>query len=80
MEGLTVFTVVYPTGRRRLRLELVDMNPTQQERRALSREQAVGRRLSRPDGLDERTRSYLEVVASAAGTGCARALGAVRRE
>ena len=45
------------------------MNPTQQERTGLAREEAVGRRLSRSDGLDERTRSYLEVVASAAGTG-----------
>ena len=45
------------------------MNPTQRKRTGLTREEAVGRRLSRPDGLDERTRSYLEVVASAAGTG-----------
>ena len=69
VEGLTVFTVVRDRDGAVTDLELVDMNPTQQERTGLTREEAVGRRLSRPDGLDERTRSYLEVVASAAGTG-----------
>ena len=69
VEGLTVFTVVRDRDGAVTDLELADMNPTQQERAGLTREEAVGRRLSRPDGLDERTRSYLEVVASAAGTG-----------
>ena len=69
VEGLTVFAVVRDDDGTLTDLALVDMNPTQLERTGLRREEAVGRRLSRPDGLDERTRSYLEVVASAAGTG-----------
>ena len=69
VEGLTVFTVVRDREGALTDVELVDMNPTQLERTGLTREEAVGRRLSRPDGLDERTRSYLEVVASAAGSG-----------
>ena len=69
VEGLMVFTVVRDHKGELVDLKLVDMNPTQQERTGLTREQAVGRRLSRLDGLDERTHSYLEVVASAARTG-----------
>ena len=69
VEGLTVFKVVRDRDDKVVDLELVDMNPTQRTRTGLTRQQAIGRRLSRPDGLDERTRSYLEVVASAAGTG-----------
>jgi anti-sigma regulatory factor (Ser/Thr protein kinase) len=69
VEGLTLFKVVRDQDGVLADLELVDMNPTQQERTGLTREEIIGRRLSRPDGLDERTRSYLEVVASAAGTG-----------
>ena len=69
VEGLTVFTVVRDADGAITDLELVDINPTQQERTGLSREEAVGKRLSRPDGLDERTRSYLDVVASAADGG-----------
>jgi anti-sigma regulatory factor (Ser/Thr protein kinase) len=69
VEGLTVFQVVRDREGELADLELVDVNPTQLERTGLSRDEAVGRRLSRPGGLDERTRSYLEVVASAAGTG-----------
>jgi anti-sigma regulatory factor (Ser/Thr protein kinase) len=69
VEGLTLFKVVRDREGELVDLELVDMNPTQQERAGLTREVAVGRRLSRSDGLDERTRSYLEVVASAAGSG-----------
>jgi anti-sigma regulatory factor (Ser/Thr protein kinase)/PAS domain-containing protein len=69
VEGLTLFKVVRDHDGGLVDLELVDMNPTQQQRTGLKREEAVGRRLSRADGLDERTRSYLEVVASAAGSG-----------
>jgi anti-sigma regulatory factor (Ser/Thr protein kinase)/PAS domain-containing protein len=69
VEGLTVFSVVRDPEGTVTDLELVDINPTQQARTGLTREEAVGKRLSRPDGLDERTRSYLELVASAAGTG-----------
>ncbi len=69
VEGLTLFEVVRDHEGELVDLELVDMNPTQRERTGLTRQEAVGRRLSRPDGLDERTRSYLEVVASAAGSG-----------
>jgi anti-sigma regulatory factor (Ser/Thr protein kinase) len=69
VEGLTVFKVVRDRDGELTDLELVDINPTQLERTGLGREDTVGRRLSRPNGLDERTRSYLEVVASAAGTG-----------
>jgi anti-sigma regulatory factor (Ser/Thr protein kinase)/PAS domain-containing protein len=69
VEGLTVFTVVRDADGAITDLELVDINPTQQERTGLTREEAVGQRLSRPDGLDERTRSYLDVVASAADGG-----------
>ena len=69
VEGLTVFKVVRDRDDTVTDLELVDMNPTQRKRTGLTREQAIGRRLSRPDGLDERTRSYLEVVASAVDTG-----------
>jgi anti-sigma regulatory factor (Ser/Thr protein kinase) len=69
VEGLTLFRVVRDREGQLADLELVDINPVQLERTGLRREEAVGRRLSRPDGLDERTRSYLEVVASAAGTG-----------
>lgn len=69
VEGLTVFTVIRDRDGVLTDLELADMNPTQLARTGLSREEAVGRRLSRPDGLDERTRSYLEVVASAADGG-----------
>ncbi len=69
VEGLTVFTVLRDKDGAITDLELVDINPTQQARTGLSREEAVGKRLSRPDGLDERTRSYLEVVASAADGG-----------
>jgi anti-sigma regulatory factor (Ser/Thr protein kinase) len=69
VEGLTLFKVVRDHGGELVDLELVDMNPTQQARAGLRWEEAVGRRLSRPDGLDERTRSYLEAVASAAGGG-----------
>ncbi len=69
VEGLTLFRVVRDKEGVLTDLELVDMNPTQQERTGLTREEAVGKRLSRPDGLDERTRSYLEVVASAADGG-----------
>ena len=69
VEGLTVFEVVRDADGAITDLELVDINPTQQERTGLSRGEAVGKRLSRPDGLDERTRSYLEVVASAADGG-----------
>ena len=69
VEGLTVFKVVRDRDDEITDLELLDMNPTQRTRTGLTREEAVGMRLSRPDGLDERTRSYLEVVASAAGAG-----------
>lgn len=69
VEGLTVFRVVRDRDDRVIDLKVVDMNPTQRTRTGLTRQEAVGRRLSRPDGLDERTRSYLEVVASAAGAG-----------
>jgi anti-sigma regulatory factor (Ser/Thr protein kinase)/membrane protein implicated in regulation of membrane protease activity len=69
VEGLTVFKVMRDRDDSVIDLQVVDMNPTQRTRTGLAREEAVGRRLSRPDGLDERTRSYLEVVASAAGSG-----------
>jgi len=69
VEGLTLFRVIRDKDGVLVDLELVDLNPTQQERTGLTREDAVGRRLSHPDGLDERTRSYLEMVASAAGMG-----------
>jgi anti-sigma regulatory factor (Ser/Thr protein kinase) len=69
VEGLTVFKVVRDRDDRVTDIELVDINPTQRTRAGLTREQVIGRRSSRPDGLDERTRSYLEVVASAAGSG-----------
>ena len=69
VEGLTLFRVVRDKEGELVDLELVDLNPTQQERTGLTREEAVGRRLSHPDGLDERTRSYFEMVASAAGMG-----------
>ena len=69
VEGLTVFTVVRDRDGELTDLELVDMNPTQLGRSGLASEEVVGKRLSRPDGLDERTRSYLEVVASAARSG-----------
>jgi anti-sigma regulatory factor (Ser/Thr protein kinase) len=69
VEGLTVFKVVRDRDDAVVDLEVVDMNPTQRRRIGLTREQAVGRRLSRSDGLDERTRSYLEVTASAAEAG-----------
>jgi anti-sigma regulatory factor (Ser/Thr protein kinase)/PAS domain-containing protein len=75
VEGLTLFRVVRDNEGGLVDLEIDDMNPTGQERTGLTREEAVGRRLSRPDGLDERTRSYLEMVASAAGMG-----GPVRSE
>lgn len=67
VEGLTLFRVLRDKQGELVDLELVDLNPTQQERTGLAREEAVGRRLSHPDGLDERTRSYFEMVASAAG-------------
>jgi anti-sigma regulatory factor (Ser/Thr protein kinase) len=67
VEGLTLFRVLRDKQGELVDLELVDLNPTQQERTGLTREEAVGRRLSHPDGLDERTRSYFEMVASAAG-------------
>jgi hypothetical protein len=69
VEGITVFTVLRDRDGRVTDLELADMNPVQLARTGLRRDEAVGKRLSRPDGLDERTRSYLEVVASAAGSG-----------
>lgn len=69
VEGLTVFDVVRDDEGAIADLEIVDVNPAQLLRTGLSREEAVGRRLSRPDGLDERTRSYLEVAASAAEAG-----------
>jgi anti-sigma regulatory factor (Ser/Thr protein kinase)/PAS domain-containing protein len=69
VEGLTVFKVVRDRDDAVVDLEVVDMNPTQRRRTGLTREQAVGRRLSRSDGLDERTRSYLEMTASAADAG-----------
>ncbi len=68
-EGITVFRAIRDREGELTDLELVDMNPTQLERTGLRREDAVGKRLSKPDGLDERTRSYLEIVASAAGSG-----------
>ncbi|HTX70042.1 MAG TPA: ATP-binding protein [Thermoleophilia bacterium] len=67
VEGLTLFRVLRDKEDELVDLEIMDLNPTQQERTGLTREEAVGRRLSHPDGLDERTRSYLEMVASAAG-------------
>jgi anti-sigma regulatory factor (Ser/Thr protein kinase) len=69
VEGITVFTVVRDRDGRLADLELADMNPVQLARTGLQRDEAVGIRLSRPDGLDERTRSYLEIVASAADSG-----------
>jgi anti-sigma regulatory factor (Ser/Thr protein kinase) len=69
VEGLTLFRVLRDKEGELVDLELVDLNPTQQERTGRMREQAVGRRLSHPDGLDERSRSYFEMVASAAGMG-----------
>ena len=69
VEGLTVFKVVRDRDGELTDLELVDVNPTQLARAGMAREEVVGKRLSRPDGLDERTRSYLEVVASAARSG-----------
>ena len=69
VEGITVFTVVRDRDGRLTDLELADMNPVQLARTGLRRDEAVGTRLSRPDGLDERTRSYLEIVASAADSG-----------
>jgi anti-sigma regulatory factor (Ser/Thr protein kinase) len=69
VEGITVFTVVRDRDGRLADLELADMNPVQLARTGLQRDEAVGIRLSRPDGLDERTRSYLDIVASAADSG-----------
>lgn len=69
VEGLTLFRVIRDREAGVMDLELVDMNPTQQERTGVRREDAVGKRLSNPNGLDERMRSYLEVVANAADTG-----------
>jgi len=69
VEGITVFTVVRDRDGRLTDLELADVNPVQLARTGLRRDEAVGTRLSRPDGLDERTRSYLEIVASAADSG-----------
>jgi hypothetical protein len=56
VEGLTLFRVIRDKEGELVDLELVDLNPTQMERTGLTREEAVGRRLSHPDGLDERTR------------------------
>ncbi len=69
VEGITVFTVMRDREGQITDLELADLNPVQLARTGLRRDEAVGTRLSRPDGLDERTRSYLEVVASAADSG-----------
>ena len=69
VEGITVFTVVRDRDGRLTDLELADVNPVQLARTGLRRDEAVGTRLSRPDGLDERTRSYLDIVASAADSG-----------
>jgi anti-sigma regulatory factor (Ser/Thr protein kinase) len=69
VESLTLFRVLRDKHGELMDLELVDLNPIQMERTGLTREEAVGRRLSHPDGLDERTRSYFEMVANAAGTG-----------
>ena len=69
VEGLTLFRVVRDGDGVLTDLELTDINPMQEARTGLTRDKAVGRRLSRPDGLDERTRSYLEVVANAADSG-----------
>jgi anti-sigma regulatory factor (Ser/Thr protein kinase) len=69
VEGLTVFKALRDRDGELTDLELVDMNPTQLARSGMAREEVVGKRLSRPDGLDQRTRSYLEVVASAARSG-----------
>lgn len=68
-EGLTVFRVVRGRDGALTDVELTDVYPNQEARTGLTREQVVGQRLSRPDDLDERTRSYLEVVAAAAGSG-----------
>jgi anti-sigma regulatory factor (Ser/Thr protein kinase) len=69
VEGITVFNVVRDRHGHLIDLQLADMNPVQLARTRLRRDEAVGTRLSRPDGLDERTRAYLEVVASAASSG-----------
>ena len=68
-EGLTIFRVLRDRAGVVADLELVDINPTQLERTGIERGRAVGTRLSRPDDLDERTRTYLDVVASAAHSG-----------
>ena len=69
VEGITVFRAIRDRDGELTDLELADMNPTQLARTGMRMEDAVGKRLSRPDGLDERTRSYLEIAASAAGSG-----------
>ncbi len=66
VEGLTVYQVVRGDDGVMVDLELTDMNPTQARRTNLARDAVVGRRLSEPDGLDERTHSYLDLVANAA--------------
>ncbi len=69
VEGLTVFKAERGRDGELTDLRLVDVNPTQLSRARLAREDVVGSRMSRPEGLDERTRSYLEVAASAARSG-----------
>jgi anti-sigma regulatory factor (Ser/Thr protein kinase) len=69
VEGLTVFRALRDRDGELADLELVDVNPIQLARSGTTREEVVGTRLSRPDGLDQRTRSYLDVVASAARSG-----------
>lgn len=69
VEGLTVLRVIRRDDGVVGDLEIADMNPIQAARTGLSRSEIVGRRLSRPEGLDERTRSYLDVAASAAAAG-----------
>jgi len=69
VEGITVFKVERDRAGKLMDLVLVDMNPAQLARTGLRMDEVFGGRLNRPEGLDERTRAYLETVAGAAGTG-----------
>jgi len=69
VEGLTVFRVVRDRSGQVADLEITDVNPTQQERAGRARSEIVGARMNRADELDERTRAYFQIVATAIGDG-----------
>jgi ligand-binding sensor protein/anti-sigma regulatory factor (Ser/Thr protein kinase) len=68
-EGLIVFRVEAGETDEVADVVIVDLNPTEEGRTGVRREEFIGRRLSECDGSDERLHAYFDVVRGAIAAG-----------